>query len=200
MSMLLIGLNHHTAPVAVRERLAFSREGAATALALFHRRYPEAEAAIVSTCNRVEMLINNGPDAADLLRFISETRDVPVNQFEPHLYVHAGRDAIRHVFRVISGLDSIVVGEYQIVNQLKQAYQLAHEHETAGATLHRLFHHAFGVSKRTRSETGICDGKTSIPSVAVDVMRMAVPDFAGRRILLAGAGEMARLTAEYLRE
>lgn len=203
MSTLIIGLNYRTAPVEVRERLAFTREGVATALLLFRKQFPRAEAAILSTCNRVELLVNGDAadlDAEDLVTFLAKVRDVPVEAFRPHLYRIDGVEAIRHAFRVISGLDSMVVGECQIVNQLKQAYQLACEQETAGPVLHRLFHHAFGVSKRVRTETTISDGKTSIPSVAVDCIRGADGDFARRRILIVGAGEMARLTAEYLRE
>jgi len=203
MSVLLIGLNHRTAPVEVRERLAFSREGIAAALMVFRRRFPATEAAILSTCNRVEILVNSENDEAGperVIDFLSHVRDVPVSAFKSHLQVVEGKDVFRHFFRVISGLDSMVLGEHQIVNQLKQAYQIAHEQKTAGPVLHRLFHHAFGVSKRIRSETGIADGKTSIPSVAVDVIGREMPDFSHRRILIIGAGEMAQLTAQYLAE
>lgn len=202
MSLLLVGLNHRTAPVEVRERLAFSREGVATALMLFRSQFPNSEAAILSTCNRVEILVNsvnNEVTLAGLLSFLSQARDVPVTSFKPHLYCLEGLHVVRHLFRVISGLDSMVVGEYQIVNQLKNAYQLAHEQNTAGSVIHRLFHHAFGVSKRVRTETTIADGKTSIPSVAVDCIACAIPDFTHKRVLLVGAGEMCQLTAEYLK-
>lgn len=203
MSLLMLGLNHRTAPVEVREKLAFSREGAATALMLFHKLFPTAEAVILSTCNRVEIMVNSedgSVGAAEVMAFLSQARDVPVMDFKPHLFQFEGRAAMRHLFGVISGLDSMVLGEYQIVNQVKQAYQLAHEQQTAGPVLHRMFHHAFGVGKRSRSETGICDGKTSLPSVAVEVIRNAMADFQEKRILIVGAGEMAQLTAEYLRE
>jgi glutamyl-tRNA reductase len=203
MGLLLIGLNHRTAPVDVREQLAFSRDGAATALMLFHSHFPDAECTILSTCNRVELLVNSERDevtANDVIGFLAQARDVAVTAFKPHLYILEGRQVIRHMFRVISGLDSMVVGEYQIVNQLKQAYQMAHEQQTAGAVLHRLFHHAFGVSKRLRTETYVGEGKVSIPSVAVEMVRQAVPDFASKRILMVGAGEMAQLTAQYLRD
>jgi glutamyl-tRNA reductase len=201
VSILLLGLNHRTAPVEVRERLAFSREGVANALALFRRAYPDAEAAIVSTCNRVELLVNadNGPPTAEhVTTFLARSRDLPADAFRPHLYEFAGDDAVRHVFRVISGLDSIVVGESQIVNQLKQAYGLAHEQGSVGPVLHRLFHHAFGVSKRTRGETPIGDGKLSVPSVALDIVRRACPHPASLSVMVVGAGDMARHACEYL--
>jgi len=123
---------------------------------------------------------------------------VPVATFRTHLYQVENRQAIRHILRVVSGLDSMVIGEAQIVNQLKQAYQLAHEQNTAGPVLHRLFHHAFGVSKRIRTDTAIDEAKTSISSLAVEVVRKAWPDLAERRTLIVGAGEMAQLTAKYL--
>jgi glutamyl-tRNA reductase len=203
MSILLVGLNYRTAPVEVRERLAFSREGAARALLLFKRKFPDAEVAILSTCNRVELLVNGDPTAVtqeQIVTFLSHARDVEIDAFRPYLHFLKEAEAIRHFFRVIGGLDSMVVGESQIVSQVKQAYELATTQGTAGAVLHRLFHHAFGVSKRVRSETGIADGKTSMSSVAVDCVQETVPDIACKRILIVGAGEMARLTAEYLRD
>jgi glutamyl-tRNA reductase len=201
MNLLLMGLNHRTAPVALREQLAFSREGVAAALLLFHQQFPDYEAAIISTCNRVEILVSGkdeAVDAGEIMRFLSQTRDVPVATFRSHLYKIEDRHAIRHMLRVVSGLDSMVIGEAQIVNQLKQAYQLAHEQSTAGPVLHRLFHHAFGVSKRIRTDTAIDEAKTSISSLAVDVIRKALPDLEQRRTLIVGAGEMAQLTAKYL--
>ena len=201
MRVLVVGLNHRTAPVKAREQLAFSREGVSTALLLFKSQFPDCEAAILSTCNRVEIIASGDPSKISLKRllaFLSQARRVPVESFEPYLYQHQGRAALRHLFRVIGGLDSMVLGEYQIVNQLKQAYQLAHERNTAGPILHRLFHHAFGVSKRLRTETAIADGKLSVPSVAVDIIRKHLPDYRDKRILIVGAGEMAQLAVQYL--
>jgi glutamyl-tRNA reductase len=202
MSILLLGLNHRTAPVDVRERLAFSREGVANALMLFRREYPHAEGAIVSTCNRVEFLVNtdehDAPTVDDVVAFIARARDLPPAAFRPHLYQMTGHDAVRHLFRVISGLDSIVVGESQIVNQVKQAYGLAHEQGAVGPVLHRLFHHAFAVNKRTRGETRIADGKLSVPSVALDIVRRARPDPAALSVMVVGAGDMARHACQYL--
>jgi glutamyl-tRNA reductase len=201
MGIMVLGLNHRTTPVELRERLAFSREGAAGALMLLKEQYPGCEAALLSTCNRVELMVSadDGVGEAELVRFLSRARNVPAAAFSNFLYFVEGRAAVRHVFRVISGLDSMVLGECQIVNQLKTAYQMAHEQGTAGATLHRLFHHAFSVSKRVRTETELGDGKTSVSSVAVDVIRQQLPDYAGKRILIVGAGEMAQLTAQHLK-
>jgi glutamyl-tRNA reductase len=204
MSILLIGLNHRTAPVEVREQLAFSREGVATALILFRNQFPRTEAAIVSTCNRVELLVSSDgdrrPTAADVVAFLAQARDIPVNQFRSHLYELSGEQACRHFFRVASGLDSMVLGENQIVSQIKQAYALASEQGTTGRVLNRMFHHAFEVSKRVRSETSIGVGKVSIPSVAVEVARAVFDDFSTKQTLVVGAGEMAQLVCEHLRE
>src|ERR1041385_6048033 len=164
-------MNHRSAPVEIREQLAFSREGVATALMLFRNQFPRCEAAILSTCNRVEILVasdDDKPSINEVLSFIAQARDLPVNQFKPYLYALSGEQACRHFFRVASGLDSMVLGENQIVNQIKQAYAAASEQGTTGRVLNRLFHYAFEVSKRVRSETQIDQGKVSVPSVAVD--------------------------------
>ena len=190
MSIYVLGLNYRTAPVELREQLAFSREGAAAALMLFKQQYPESEAALLSTCNRVELLVSSSDiDETDLATFLSRARNVPVASFSNYLYKVSGRQAIRHLFRVISGLDSMVLGEYQIVNQLKTAYQQAHEAGTAGSVLHRLFHHAFGVSKRVRTETALGEGKTSVSSVAVRGASYAAPP-----AVSPGAGSALRST------
>ena len=164
MSILLIGLNHRTAPVEVREQLAFSRDGVATALMLLRNQFPGAEASILSTCNRVEILIateNDRPTAQDVISFIAQARDLPANEFKNYLYQFCDEQAIRHLFRVAGGLDSMVLGESQIVSQLKQAYAQAMEQGTTGRVLNRLFHHAFEVGKRVRTDTDIAEGKLS---------------------------------------
>lgn len=203
MSILLVGLNHRTAPVEIREQIAFSRDGAATALLLFRNQFPKAEAAIISTCNRVEILIaadGDIPTLADVVSFIAQSRDLPVNQFKQYLYQLSGEQACRHFFRVASGLDSMVLGENQIVNQIKNAYTQASEQGTTGRVLNRLFHHAFEVSKRVRTDTQIGAGKLSISSVAVDVAKRIFDDFSTKQTLVVGAGEMAQLVCQYLRE
>lgn len=203
MSIILIGLNHRTAPVEIREQLAFSRDGVATALLLFRNQFPKSEAAIISTCNRVEMLVacdGDRPSLADVLSFIAQSRDLPVQSFKPYLYQLEGEQACRHFFRVASGLDSMVLGENQIVNQIKQAFAQASEQGMTGRTLNRMFHHAFEVSKRVRTETTIGLGKVSVPSVAVDIASRIFEDFSNKKVLVVGAGEMAQLVCEHLRE
>jgi len=203
MSIHLVGLNHHTAPVELREQLAFSRDGVATALMLFRNQFPNAECSILSTCNRVEMLVSSDgprPGTADIVAFLAQARDLPVAQFRHCLYELSGEQAVRHFFRVASGLDSMVLGESPIVNQVKQAYGLASEQGATGRVLNRMFHHAFAVSKRVRSETEIGQGKLSVPAVAVEVARGVFDDFSTKQTLVVGAGEMAQLVCQYLRD
>src|SRR5262249_13863092 len=149
-------------------------------LMLFRSQFPTSEAAIISTCNRVEILVaadGEIPTINDVLSFIAQARDLPVNAFKTYLYTLSGEQACRHFFRVASGLDSMVLGENQIVNQIKQAYTAASEQGTTGRVLNRLFHHAFEVSKRVRTETHIGAGKVSVSSVAVDVAKQIFEDF-----------------------
>lgn len=203
MGVILVGINHKTAPVEIREQLAFSREGLATALLLFRNQFPKCEAAIVSTCNRVEILVASEadrPNLNDVVSFMAQSRDIPVKAFRGHLYELTGEQAVRHMFRVASGLDSMVMGESQIVSQLKQAYANASEQGTTGRVLNKLFHQAFEVSKRIRTETKIGEGKVSIPSVAVDVARQIFADYADKHVLVVGAGEMAQLVCQYLQD
>jgi glutamyl-tRNA reductase len=200
---MLIGLNHRTAPVEAREQLAFSRDGVATALMLFRNQFPSAEASILSTCNRVEMLVATDdarPTPQDVISFLAQSRDLPTRDFVPYLYQFTGEQACRHLFRVAAGLDSMVLGESQIVSQLKQAYAAASEQGTTGRVLNRLFHQAFEVGKRVRTDTDIAEGKLSVPSVAVDVARQIFADFTNKQTLVVGAGEMAQLVCQYLRD
>jgi len=201
VSIVLVGLNHRTAPVEIREQLAFSREGVSTALMFFRKHFPGCEAAILSTCNRVEVLVaaeGDRPTAADIVSFLAEARDLPAAQFKQYLYTFSDEQACRHFFRVVSGLDSMVLGECQIVNQIKQAYTLACEQGTTGRVLNRLFHHAFEVGKRARAGTAIAEGRLSVPSVAVDVARSIFSDFTDKQTLVVGAGEVARLVCQHL--
>ncbi len=203
MSIRVIGLNHHTAPVDVREQLAFGRDSASTALMLFRKQFGDCEAAIISTCNRVEFYVhseNDSPNESDIITFLAQAKDIPVHQFRNYLYALTGEAAVRHIFRVVSGLDSMVLGEAQIVNQVKNAYALSSEQGTTGRVLNRLFHQAFEVSKRVRTETKIAEGKTSVSSVAVDVAKRIFDDFSSKQTLVVGAGDMAQLVCQYLRD
>lgn len=202
MGILLVGMNHRTAPIEIREQLAFSREGVATALMLFRNQYPQSEVAIISTCNRVEVIVAceaDHPNIDDVVSFLAQARDIPVKLFRPYLYQFTDEQAIRQLFRVASGLDSMVVGEYQIIHQVKQAYTQASEQGSTGRMLNRLFHHAFSVAKRIHSETDIASRKLSIPSVAVDVASNIFEDLSDKHVLVVGAGEMAQLICQHLR-
>jgi glutamyl-tRNA reductase len=198
MSILLIGLSYRTAPVEVREQLAFDSDGAAAALSCFHQRFPGCEAAILSTCNRMELLIasdGDQPATSDVIRLLAEIRDLPAAHFAPHLYQFSGEQACRHFFHVAAGLDSMVLGEYQIMHQVKQAYHLARQQQTTGRILNRLFHHAFESSKRIRTETAVSRGKLSIPSAAVDLLRVE-PNVS--QTLIVGSGQTARVVCRHL--
>jgi glutamyl-tRNA reductase len=204
MSIVLVGLNHKTAPVEVRERLAFSDEACAESLQALVDGEVISEGLIVSTCNRVEVLASAGRAggeraAAQVGEFLSRTRGVPADVFARHLYVHAEEAAVRHVFRVASSLDSMVVGEPQVLGQVRRAYSIAVTAGTAGRVIHRLVHHALRVAKRVRTETGIASSAVSISYTAVELGRKIFGSLEGATVLLVGAGEMAELAAEHLR-
>src|SRR5919107_1363607 len=160
MSIVLVGLNHKTAPVEVRERLAFNDEACAESLRALVDGEAVREGLIVSTCNRVEVLASasgqRAPDAVGRLsEFLSRVRSVPVELFSGHLYTHADEAAVRHVFRVASSLDSLVVGEPQVLGQVRHAYSLAVEAGTARPVPHKLVHHPPRGAQRGRTQTGI---------------------------------------------
>ncbi len=203
MSIVLVGLNHKTAPVEVRERLAFSDAACAESLHALVDGEIVREGLIVSTCNRVEILAAATPahDAevnARLENFLSREHTVPGEFFRRHFYTHADDAAVRHMFRVASSLDSMVVGEPQVLGQVRRAYSLAVEAGTAGRVLHRLVHHALHVAKRVRTETGIASAAVSISYTAVELGRKIFGSLKGSTVLLVGAGEMAELAAQHL--
>ncbi|MBA3322770.1 MAG: glutamyl-tRNA reductase [Pyrinomonadaceae bacterium] len=204
MSIVLVGLNHKSAPIEVRERLAFSDEACAESLHALVDGDVLSEGLIVSTCNRVEVLAatsttaNSSEGATRISRFLSESRDLPPNFFGEHLYTHADDAAVRHLFRVASSLDSMMVGEPQVLGQVRRAYTLAVSAGTAGRVLHRLLHHALHVAKRVRAETGIAASAVSISYTAVELGRKIFGSLKGSTVLLVGAGEMAELAAEHL--
>jgi glutamyl-tRNA reductase len=203
MSIVLVGLNHKTAPVAVRERLAFPDESCAESLRALVDGEIVREGLIVSTCNRVEVVTEMGQArgaeaASHITNFLSATRSISQTDFSNHLYTHADDDAVRHVFRVASSLDSMVVGEAQVLGQVRRAYSLAVEAGTAGRVLNRLVHHAFHVAKRVRTETGIASNAVSISYMAVELGRKIFGSLKDSTVLLVGAGEMAELAARHL--
>src|SRR6202162_1117313 len=201
-SLLIVGVNHRTAPVAVRERLAYADEQIVTALGRFRERAPAvSEAALISTCNRVEIVgVATNPTRAgdEAIDFLAADREVDAALFAGSLYRFAGRDAARHLFRVGASLDSMVVGEPQILGQLKLAYAQASEARSVGLILHRAFHKAFTVAKRVRRGTLIGHGSVSVSSAAVALAGQIFDTLKDKTVMLMGAGKMAELTARQL--
>jgi glutamyl-tRNA reductase len=202
-TLFILGVNHQTAPVAVRERLAFADDEIVGALGRLKQCAPAlAEAALISTCNRVEIIGVTGDNAraaAEATGFLASDRGVASEAFAPALYNFAGREAARHLFRVGASLDSMVVGEPQILGQLKIAYAQAVEAGSAGLVLHRAFHKAFAVAKRVRKATLIGHGAVSVSSAAVSLAGKIFDSLTDKTVMLMGAGKMAELTARNLK-
>ena len=198
--ILIAGLSHRTAPLPVREALAFAREGLPEAL---HRMTSEAgvsEAMILSTCNRVELYgwSSEATSAAALRSFLCAFHGRAEGDLSPYLYGFDGDEAVRHAFRVTASLDSMVIGEPQILGQVKQAYQMAAEAGTLGSALGTLRDRCLTAAKRTRSDTGIGQNAVSVSSVAVELARKIFEDLRGRNVLMVGAGKMTELAARQL--
>jgi glutamyl-tRNA reductase len=202
MKLLITGVSHKTAPVEVRECLAFREETLPAALADLKRREGVAEALILSTCNRVEVTVTT-EDSADpraiVDSFLADHKAVSPHTIGPQFYRHEGRDAIHHLFRVASSLDSMVVGEPQILGQLKAAYAAAKDSGAVCGWLEGLLTRSFGVAKRVRSETGIGQMAVSVSYAAVELARKIFGSLANRTVMLAGAGKMSELAARHLR-
>jgi glutamyl-tRNA reductase len=199
--VILLGINHNTAPIEVRERLAISPSRLADATRALAHQPGIREALILSTCNRVELLTVQ--DAAQsenpgTLNFLNEYLSIPVTDLKPHLYEFREREAVRHLFRVASSLDSMVVGEPQILGQVKEAYTTGREVGAVASTLEGLLQRAFTVAKRVRTETQIGSSSVSIASVAVDLARKIFDSLEGKTVLLVGAGKMSELAARHL--
>src|SRR5688572_14475128 len=203
MSIILIGVNHKTAPVEIRERLAFDDAACAAGLRTLVDGQVVREGLIVSTCNRVEILSATANDHIDLgtgrvTQFLDTSGNLPSGFLQDHLYRHTDEEAVRHLFRVASSLDSMVVGEPQVLGQVRHAYSLAVEAGTAGRVLNRLVHHTFRVAKRVRTETGIAASAVSISYMAVELGKKIFASLKDSTVLLIGAGEMAELSAKHL--
>jgi glutamyl-tRNA reductase len=202
-SLFIVGVNHRTAAVAVRERLAFADDEIPSALRRLRESRPVvAEAALVSTCNRVEVVgvaTDTARAARETLGFLALDRKVEEAAFADAVYRFEGRDAARHMFRVGASLDSMVVGEPQILGQLKSAYAQAAEAGTVGLVLHRAFHKAFSVAKRVRKGTLIGHGSVSVSSAAVGLAGQIFDRLSDKTVMLMGAGKMAELTARQLK-
>jgi glutamyl-tRNA reductase len=200
-NLLLLGLNHRSAPVEVRERLAFTQETLEPALRRLVDHDVVREGAIVSTCNRVEVLTyTTDIEAAgeQVKATLADVQQVARSLFEPHLYVRVGKDAVSHLFRVTSSLDSLVVGEPQILGQVKDAYAASSSLGALGVILHRCFHKSFSVAKRVRNETRVAAKAVSISSAAVDLARSIFDHLDDKTALVIGAGEMGEQTVKHL--
>lgn len=202
MKFLVTGLNHRTAPVEVRERLAFNEAKLNAALDDLKRRPGLLEGMILSTCNRVEIAVTTDEqtDAEDAVEaFLADCQNVSRDWISPYLYHHEGTDAIRHLFRVASSLDSMVVGEPQILGQLKSAYGVAKDRGSISGFLDQVLSRAFNVAKRVRSETEIGQSAVSVSFAAVELAREIFGSLNDRKVLLVGAGKMSELSARHLR-
>ncbi len=204
MHIISLGLNHTSAPVHLRERLAFNEEQIQASLARLscgHISTSLAELIIISTCNRIEIYATSNKLAfAELEAFLSDIHGVPAHEIHPHLYRFKDMDAVRHLFNVAAGLDSLVIGEPQILGQVTKALELAQGQNSAGAILNRLFRSAIHAGKRARTETAISRNSASVPSLAASVAEKAVGHIKTASVVVLGAGEMAELTVEALRK
>jgi glutamyl-tRNA reductase len=186
MEILVLGLNHKSAPLHVREKVAFPENDIAAPLRAINAMPGVRENLIVSTCNRVEILLaaESGESAEKVREFLADHHGLDRSELDPHLYLHRGGEAVHHLFRVASSLDSIVVGEPQILGQVKDAYEYAQEAGTVGLVLHRLLKKTFSVAKNVRTETGIAKSAVSISYAAVELARKIFGETEGRTAMI----------------
>ncbi|MGB6729383.1 MAG: glutamyl-tRNA reductase, partial [Terracidiphilus sp.] len=187
MTLTLIGVNHKTAPIALRERVAISRDDLAETVQALAAVPGVAECMIVSTCNRVELLAATEGDKIEVTNFLASHFAIEPEVLNPHLYEYHEKDAISHLFKVAASLDSMVVGEPQILGQVKEAFAVARAAGTIGGQLDHLLQSAFSAAKKARSETGIGSNSVSIASVAVELARKIFGSLNGRTVFLVGA-------------
>lgn len=201
MQLFLIGMSHKTAPLEMRERLQLLCGEGSEPLAELMRLPGILEVLYLATCNRVEILActRDGAQAVEVLKaFIYRQGNLSITEMEKCLYIHQDLEAVRHLFRVTSSLDSMVMGEPQILGQMKEAYRMAVESRATGVFLNRISHHAFQVAKRVRTETGIAGNAVSVSYAAVELAKKIFGDLKKKAILLIGAGEMSELAARHL--
>ena len=202
MPLLALGINHKTAPVTIREQVAFPPERLSTALLDLRTNGGAHEAAILSTCNRTELYCNlaSSDDAQRAVNWLSHYHALPLDQLQHYMYHYPDQKAVRHMLRVASGLDSMVLGEPQILGQVKTAYQAANKAGTLGSLLERLFQHTFSVAKRVRTDTAIGESPVSVAFAAVSLSKQIFADLSKQKALLIGAGETIELVARHLYE
>ena len=198
MKFQLIGVNHKTAPVEVRERFAIPESRLPEALKRLAGHPGVDEGIILSTCNRVEVLAQTKNGAVDLRGFLRDYFQLDPADYEPHLYEYRESDAVRHLFRVTSSLDSMVVGEPQILGQVKEAYATARAVGAVHSQLDLLLTRAFAVAKRVRTETAVGSSAVSVASVAVELAKKIFGSLQGKHVYLVGAGKMSELAARHL--
>jgi len=200
MNIVIVGLSHKTAPVEIREKVAFSPTAMEAPLQQLLLLPALSEALIVSTCNRVELYaVSRQPEAAitEMKQFLADFHDLQLQQLDEHLYDFTGTSAIQHVLRVAASLDSMMIGEPQILGQIKTAYGYACEHKSLGLILNRFLHKAFSVAKRVRNETAIASNAVSVSFAAVELARKIFDSLDNKTVMLIGAGEMCELAAKH---
>lgn len=201
MNIAVVGLSHKTAPVEVREKLSIPEQACEGAIAQL-TGYPHIqEVAILSTCNRLEIYIvtsETEPGVREVTQFLSEHSKLPLNSLRQHLFVLLHQDAVMHLMRVAAGLDSLVLGEGQILAQVKNTHKLGQQYNGIGSILNRLFKQALTAGKRVRTETSIGTGAVSISSAAVELAQMKAQNLAACRVAILGAGKMSRLLVQHL--
>jgi glutamyl-tRNA reductase len=201
--LLLLGLSHTTAPLEVRERLAFNPRQREAALAAFKEKFAHCELVVLSTCNRVEFYaareVHGTPRYEDLVEFIAAFHSLSAQQFTKHLYQKADHDLVVHLFHVASSLDSMVLGETQILGQVREAYEAASHAGTVGPLLNPLFQKAIAVGKQVMHDTPLSEGRLSVASVAVDYAKGIFDHFNDKTVLTIGAGKMARLVLQHFK-
>ncbi|HED39191.1 MAG TPA: glutamyl-tRNA reductase [Chromatiales bacterium] len=201
MALLAVGLNHKTAPVQIRERVAFAPDQLPDTLRNLASQANISEAAILSTCNRTEMLCcAETADSEIIIEWLREHRQFAADELNPYMYTHPEQMAVRHMLRVASGLDSLVLGEPQILGQLKEAYTTAKDAGTVGTQLSKLFEYTFSVAKQVRTDTAIGASPVSVAFSAVSLSKQIFSDLKEHTALLIGAGETIELAARHLKE
>lgn len=202
MGVIVVGLNHKSAPLKVREMLAFNASQVSGALTGLQDKHPKAEFVLLSTCNRVELYCASEESPATttdaLIAFLAEFHGADRAMFESFLYTHENEEAVRHLLLVSAGLDSMVVGEAQILGQVKESYKLACAAKTTGKILNRLFHCAFFTAKGVYTRTSIANGRVSIAGVAVELAMQLFADLARARVVVIGAGDTGELVVQHL--
>ncbi|HEZ4766467.1 TPA: glutamyl-tRNA reductase [Neisseria meningitidis] len=195
MQLTAVGLNHQTAPLSIREKLAFAASALPKAVRNLARSNAATEAVILSTCNRTELYCVG--DSEEIIRWLADYHSLPIEEIRPYLYALDMQETVRHAFRVACGLDSMVLGEPQILGQIKDAVRVAQEQESMGKKLNALFQKTFSVAKEVRTDTAVGENSVSMASASVKLAEQIFPDIGDLNVLFIGAGEMIELVATY---